>query len=169
MVKVRDRYEFRCTEHTPVPPKAHPAGRCRMSRIDGPFTFSTETPQPVAFTVPLSVMGALLDRLGGAVEITWEERGSSTVQNIHYEDNGDGKVRLTAVHEEKKPVSGSVYVHISSDPSAPSVRQRTIETPNTTVVFDYDAQDQLIGVEVLDAHQVDWNGRTMPLPGSTDG
>ena len=121
-------------------------------------------------TVPLTIMGAILDQLGGQVAVTREKQAFSTVESILYHtDPRDGAILLTVVHRKEKPVkTGSVYVRVGSQHEA-SVRQHTIEALNTTVVLDYDAQDNLIGVEVIDAVRAEWNGKTMPLPGSADG
>ena len=62
-------------------------------------------------------------------------------------------------------MSGSVYVRMTPADQTLSARQQTFEYPNGIVVFDFDDNGRLLGVEVLDAVQVDWNGKPMLLPG----
>jgi hypothetical protein len=65
-------------------------------------------------------------------------------------------------------MSGNVYVCLGHSDFVLSARQRTIEALNATVVLDFGPDDELIGVEVLDAVRVAWNGKTMPLPGGEE-
>lgn len=56
----------------------------------------------------------------------------------------------------------AVYVYTgASSWGYKAVRQVAYQQTKGDVTLDYDADDQLIGVEVMGAVQVDWNGTPM--------